>query len=44
VRHLVRHAGGVLLFGSNKLACLGRMAQGFWDGRKASLGIRFRPS
>jgi len=44
VRHLVRHAGGVLLFGSNKLACLGRMAQGFWDGRKASLGVRFRPS
>jgi rhamnopyranosyl-N-acetylglucosaminyl-diphospho-decaprenol beta-1,3/1,4-galactofuranosyltransferase len=44
VRHLVRHAGGVLFFGSNKLACLGRMAQGFWDGRKASLGIRFRPS
>jgi GT2 family glycosyltransferase len=44
VRHLVRHAGGVLLFGSRKLTCLGRMAQGFLDGRKASLGIRFRPS
>jgi len=44
VRHLVRHAGGVLLFASNKLACLRRMAQGFSDGRKASLGIRFRPS
>jgi len=44
VRHLARHAGGVLLFGSNKLACLRKMAQGFWDGRRASLGIRFRPS
>ena len=43
VRHLARHAGGVLLFGSNKLACLTKMAQGFWDGRRASLGIRFRP-
>jgi len=41
---LARHAGGVLLFGSHKLACLRRMAQGFSDGRKASLGIRFRPS
>jgi len=44
VRHLARHAGGVLLFGVRKLACLRRMAQGFSDGRKASLGIRFRPS
>jgi len=44
MRHLARHAGGVLLFGSHKLACLRRMAQGFSDGRKASLGIRFRPS
>jgi rhamnosyltransferase len=44
VRHLVRHAGGVLLFGSQKLACLRRMAQGFLDGRKANLGIRFRPN
>lgn len=43
VRHLARHAGGVLLFGSNKLACLKRMAQGFWDGRRATLGIRFLP-
>jgi GT2 family glycosyltransferase len=42
IGHLIRHAGGVLLFGSNKLACLGRMAQGFCDGRKACLGIRFR--
>lgn len=43
-RHLVRHAAGVMLFGSNKLACLRKMAQGFWDGRHANLGIRFRPS
>jgi rhamnosyltransferase len=42
-RHLARHAGGVLLFGSHKLASLKKMVQGFWDGRRASLGIRFRP-
>jgi rhamnopyranosyl-N-acetylglucosaminyl-diphospho-decaprenol beta-1,3/1,4-galactofuranosyltransferase len=41
--YLARHAGGVLLFNSNKLACLKKMVQGFWDGRRASLGIRFRP-
>lgn len=44
VRHLIRHAGGALFFGSNKLACLRKIAQGVWDGRKASLGVRFRPS
>jgi GT2 family glycosyltransferase len=43
LRHLMRHAIGVLLFGSEKLDCLKKMAQGFWDGRKASLGVRFRP-
>jgi GT2 family glycosyltransferase len=43
VRHLARHAGGVILFGTNKLACLLKMAQGFYDGRRAFLGIRFRP-
>jgi GT2 family glycosyltransferase len=43
VCHLLRHAAGVLLFGSYKLAGLKRMAQGFWDGRQARLGIRFRP-
>ena len=42
-RHLIRHAGGSLLFGSNKLACLRKMAQGFCDGRRGKLGIRFRP-
>jgi GT2 family glycosyltransferase len=44
VRHLIRHAGGSLLFGSNKLACLKKMAQGFWDGRRGRLGIRFGPA
>lgn len=43
LRHLIRHAGGVLLFGSDKLACLKKMVQGFRDGRRASLGVRFRP-
>jgi len=43
LRHLMRHAVGVLLFGSEKLDCLKKMVQGFWDGRKASLGVRFRP-
>jgi rhamnopyranosyl-N-acetylglucosaminyl-diphospho-decaprenol beta-1,3/1,4-galactofuranosyltransferase len=44
VRHLFRHAGGVLLFGSDKWVCLRRMVEGFWDGRRATLGIRFYPS
>jgi len=44
VGHLVRHAAGVLLFGSKRLACLRKMVQGFYDGRKASLGIRFLPT
>jgi len=43
LRHLMRQAVGVLLFGSEKLVCLKRMVQGFCDGRRASLGIRFRP-
>ena len=43
VSHLVRHAGGALLFGSRRLACLKKMAQGFCDGRRARLGVRFRP-
>lgn len=41
--HLARHAGAVLLFSPKKLACLWKMAQGFWDGYRAKLGIRFRP-
>lgn len=44
LRHLFRHAGGILLFGTNKLACLQKMLQGFWDGCRGSLGIRFGPS
>lgn len=44
VRHLFRHAGGVLFFGSNKLACLRKMVQGFSDGLRARLGARFLPA
>ena len=44
IRHLARHAGGVLLFGSNKMASLRKMALGFYDGTHARLGVRFRPS
>ena len=43
LRHLMRHAAGVVLFGSERLACLKKMVQGFSDGRRASLGVRFRP-
>jgi len=43
VRHLVRHAAGIVLFGSCKLACLTRMVQGFWDGCRGTLGVRFLP-
>jgi GT2 family glycosyltransferase len=43
VRHLARRAVGLLLFDSNKLACLKKMAQGFWDGRRGRLGMRFGP-
>jgi rhamnopyranosyl-N-acetylglucosaminyl-diphospho-decaprenol beta-1,3/1,4-galactofuranosyltransferase len=42
--HLWRHAGAVLLFSSNKAACLRKMVQGFRDGYRGDLGIRFRPS
>lgn len=43
VRHLVRHAGAVVLFSPEKLACLARMAQGCWDGYRSRLGIRVKP-
>jgi|SRR5580658_470618 rhamnopyranosyl-N-acetylglucosaminyl-diphospho-decaprenol beta-1,3/1,4-galactofuranosyltransferase len=43
VRHMLRHACGSLLFGSEKFACVKKMVQGFWDGRRAQLGIRFLP-
>lgn len=40
---LAIHAGVIVLFSSRKLACLAKMAQGFRDGCKGRLGIRFRP-
>jgi GT2 family glycosyltransferase len=43
LKHLARHAGAVVLFSSKKTACIGKMMQGFWDGYRAKLGIRFRP-
>jgi rhamnopyranosyl-N-acetylglucosaminyl-diphospho-decaprenol beta-1,3/1,4-galactofuranosyltransferase len=43
LKHLARHAGAVLLFSSRKAACLRKMMQGFWDGCRGNLGIRFRP-
>jgi len=43
LRHLARHAAGVVLFGSQKLACLKKTVQGFRDGRRARLGFRFGP-
>jgi GT2 family glycosyltransferase len=43
VRHLIRHAGAVVLFSPKKMECLAKMAQGFWDGCRGKLGIRFRP-
>lgn len=43
-RYLLIHALQVLLFSSKKLACLGKILQGFSDGLRATLGIRFRPS
>jgi GT2 family glycosyltransferase len=38
-----KHVLGVLLFGSQKLPCLVKIAQGFWDGLHETLGVRFRP-
>jgi GT2 family glycosyltransferase len=43
IRFLARHAAGVLLFSSNKLACLTKILQGFSDGREGRLGARFLP-
>jgi rhamnopyranosyl-N-acetylglucosaminyl-diphospho-decaprenol beta-1,3/1,4-galactofuranosyltransferase len=43
LRHLGRHASAVVLFSPRKLACLKKMVQGFRDGYRAKLGIRFRP-
>lgn len=44
LKYLAIHAGVILLFGSRKLACLAKMAQGFRDGCKGRLGVRFRPT
>jgi GT2 family glycosyltransferase len=41
--HLIRHAVGVILFGPERLASLKKIVQGFLDGCRASLGIRFLP-
>ncbi|MGA9641490.1 MAG: glycosyltransferase [Terriglobales bacterium] len=43
LKHLARHAGAVLLFSSRKMACIRKMMQGFLDGYRARMGIRFRP-
>jgi rhamnosyltransferase len=43
-RYLVVHAVQVLLFSTNKLRCLIRMVQGFYDGLRGRLGIRLRPA
>lgn len=43
LKHLARHAGAVLSFGSRKTACIGKIMQGFWDGYRGKLGTRFRP-
>jgi GT2 family glycosyltransferase len=43
LKHLALHAAAVVLFSSRKTACIGKMMQGFWDGCRAKLGIRFRP-
>jgi GT2 family glycosyltransferase len=44
LKHLARHAGAVVLFSPRKMACIWKMMQGFWDGWRAKLGIRFRPN
>jgi len=41
--HLARHSVGLLLFGPERLESLKKLLQGLWDGRRASLGTRFRP-
>lgn len=44
LRHLARAACAVLLFDRQKFASLVKILQGFHDGRRAKLGIRFLPS
>lgn len=43
VYKFAHHALGIVLFGKQKLACLGMMCRGFVDGRAGRLGIRFSP-
>lgn len=42
-RRLIRHGLLVLLFSEKKIACLGKMIQGWLDGRRGMLGVRFLP-
>jgi len=42
-RRLLRHGMLVLLFSGNKRECVKRMFQGWLDGRRGRLGIRFLP-
>jgi GT2 family glycosyltransferase len=43
VRYLVTHLVGVLLFSSKKSSCVLKIAQGFGDGLRGRMGVRFRP-
>jgi GT2 family glycosyltransferase len=43
LKHLARHAGAVLLFSPRKATCIGKMVQGFRDGCRGRMGIRFHP-
>jgi rhamnopyranosyl-N-acetylglucosaminyl-diphospho-decaprenol beta-1,3/1,4-galactofuranosyltransferase len=43
VYKFAHHALGIVLFGKQKLSCLGMMCRGFMDGRAGRLGIRFLP-
>lgn len=42
--HLLRHAAGVVLFGSKKAGSLRKMLQGAADGKRGRLGVRFLPA
>jgi len=43
LRRLAQHALGILLFGSEKLACLTMICRGVIDGLTGRLGIRYLP-
>jgi len=40
---VLRHALGILLFGSNKLQCFKMIVRGLRDGSRGQLGVRFLP-